>query len=70
MICFLFFIGFSKASDLFSSNEWHNKTSIFEENKSDDDELKYQKSKILKISIENYSNININITFKCDWVLW
>ena len=39
---------------------------MFEENKSDDDELKYQKSKIPKISIENYSNININITFKCD----
>ena len=66
MICFLFFIGFSKASDLISSIKRHNKTSMFEENKSDNDELKYQNLKILKISIENYSNININITFKCD----
>ncbi|RIA81569.1 hypothetical protein C1645_836794 [Glomus cerebriforme] len=49
--------GFSKASDLIK--QYDN-----EEKKSDDNELKYQQSKIPNISIGNCNNININITFK------
>ena len=64
---FLFlFIGFSKASDLIRQYDKTNITNILEEKKSDNNGLKYQKSKIPKISVENCSNININITFKCD----
>ena len=59
---FFFFLGFSKASNLI---EQYSNTSYVEKNESDDD-LMYPKSKIPKISVENYSNININITFKCD----
>ncbi|GES96486.1 hypothetical protein GLOIN_2v1834436 [Rhizophagus clarus] len=50
---------FTKASNLIEN------TSYVEKNELDDD-LKYQKLKIPKISVENCSNININITFKCD----
>ncbi|RGB31582.1 hypothetical protein C1646_708677 [Rhizophagus diaphanus] len=55
-------LGFTKASNLI---EQYGNTSYVEKNKSDDDS-KCQKPKIPKISVKNCSNININITFKCD----
>ena len=57
-----FFLGFSKASNLI---EQYSNTSYVEKDESDGD-LTCPKSKIPKISVENCSNININITFKCD----
>ncbi|GET61582.1 hypothetical protein RIR_jg33800.t1 [Rhizophagus irregularis DAOM 181602=DAOM 197198] len=54
--------GFTKASNLI---EQYSNTSYVEKNELDDDS-KCQKPKIPKISVENCSNININITFKCD----
>ena len=58
---FFFFLGFSKASNLI---EQYSNTSYVEKNEPDDD-LMCPKS-IPKISVGNCSNININITFKCD----
>ncbi|CAB4460149.1 unnamed protein product [Rhizophagus irregularis] len=55
-------LGFTKASNLI---EQYSNTSYVEKNESDNDS-KCQKPKIPKISVENCSNININITFKCD----
>ncbi|CAB4382193.1 unnamed protein product [Rhizophagus irregularis] len=55
-------LGLTKASNLI---EQYSNTSYVEKNESDDDS-KCQKPKIPKISVENCSNININITFKCD----